>query len=228
MAKKRITSRPGLFGMVYHYDESGKIIGKTRPGLFGDRKIHFDAAGHQIGTSRPGLWAKEVRYDKRTKSHISSYDTFFGEVHRSNGRTVGKTVPGLFDTEYSSLEDEVVSLYDDQSCEEYFWDEDTYPIEDFFQFITEEDQNSEDNETQRSEHTCHKSSVSNRATTRNRGPANILRRIVGLLGVIGCIFSGLLTVDSIASGNSPTVNIVTFALCCFLFGKMAVYGFKRR
>ena len=44
MAKRRITSKPGLFGMTYHY-ENGKYVGKSRPGLLGDRKIHYNAEG---------------------------------------------------------------------------------------------------------------------------------------------------------------------------------------
>ncbi len=42
MAKKRIVSKPGLFGITYHY-ENGRYIGKTRLGLLGNRKIHYDA-----------------------------------------------------------------------------------------------------------------------------------------------------------------------------------------
>ncbi len=35
MAKRNITSKKGLFGWVYHFDESRNCVGKSRPGLFG-------------------------------------------------------------------------------------------------------------------------------------------------------------------------------------------------
>ena len=41
MAKK-ITSRPGFFGGMVHYDEHGRRIGESRPGLFGDTRTHLD------------------------------------------------------------------------------------------------------------------------------------------------------------------------------------------
>ena len=103
MAKKRITSKPGLFGMTYHY-ENGKYIGKSRPGLLGNRKIHYDADGRQIGTSRPGVLAEEVYHDQKNKRFISTYEGLTGKIHMSNGRPVGKTTPGILGTSYSSIE----------------------------------------------------------------------------------------------------------------------------
>lgn len=117
MAKKRITSKPGLFGMTYHY-ENGKYIGKSRPGLLGNRKIHYDADGRQIGTSRPGTLAEEVHYDKRNKRFISTYEGPTGKIHMSNGRPVGKTTPGILGTNYSSIESDYVEV--DEFQEEAF------------------------------------------------------------------------------------------------------------
>ena len=104
MAKRRITSKPGLFGMTYHY-ENGKYVGKSRPGLLGDLKIHYNAEGRQIGTSRPGALSGEVHYDAENKRYISSYQGLAGTIHTSNGRPVGKTVHSVFGTSYSSVED---------------------------------------------------------------------------------------------------------------------------
>ena len=125
MAKRRITSKPGLFGMTYHY-ESGKYVGKSRPGLFGDRKIHYNAEGRQIGTSRPGALSDEVHYDAENKRYISSYQGLTGKIHTSNGRPVGKTVHGVFGTSYSSIEntelneiteDELLTDYEDETAD---------------------------------------------------------------------------------------------------------------
>lgn len=42
MAKKEITSRPGLFGTTVHYDSNGRKVGESRPGLFGSKKTKWD------------------------------------------------------------------------------------------------------------------------------------------------------------------------------------------
>ena len=103
MVMRHITSKPGLFGMTYHY-ENGKYIGKSRLGLLGNRKIHYDADGRQIGTSRPGALAEEVHYDQKNKRFISTYEGLTGKIHMSNERPVGKTTPGILGTSYSSIE----------------------------------------------------------------------------------------------------------------------------
>lgn len=102
MVKRHITSKPGLFGMTYHY-ENGKYIGKSRPSLLGNHKIHYDANGRQIGTSRPGALAEEVHYDKRNKRFVSTYEGPIGKIHMSNGSSVGKTTPGIMGRSYSSI-----------------------------------------------------------------------------------------------------------------------------
>ncbi len=38
-------SVPGLFGTVHHYDEHGKKIGRSEPGLFGGYKQEYRAKG---------------------------------------------------------------------------------------------------------------------------------------------------------------------------------------
>lgn len=103
MSKKRlIKSKPGLFGITYHY-EDGKYIGKSRPALFGDRRIHYDAGGKQIGTSRHGILADEVHFDKTNERYISSYPGLSGKIHMSNGRPVAKSVSGIISGSYTSI-----------------------------------------------------------------------------------------------------------------------------
>lgn len=133
MAKKRITSKRGLFGMTYHY-ENGKYVGKSRPGLLGDRKIHYDSEGHQVGTTRPGFFAEDVTYDARKKRYITTYDGPVGKMHFSNGRSVGRTVPGPFDSSYTSLEEDVSlpeEFLDDADLEESVFDDDVQFDEDY-------------------------------------------------------------------------------------------------
>ena len=118
MSKKRlIKSKPGLFGVTYHY-EDGKYIGKSRLALFGDRKIHYDADGKQIGTSRHGILTDEVHFDKTDERYISSYPGLSGKIHMSNGRSVGKSVPSIISGSYTSLNNDS-STSDDRIGLEY-------------------------------------------------------------------------------------------------------------
>ena len=40
--KKKITSRPGLFGSTVHYDEKGHRVGRTTKGGFGRKDSWFE------------------------------------------------------------------------------------------------------------------------------------------------------------------------------------------
>ena len=103
MAKKQIKSRPGLFGTTNYYDENGKFIGKSRPGLFGGTKIFTDANGAYAGKSRPGLFADEVFTDE-DHNRITSYQGFFGKVHYKNGARAGHSRPGLFGSVHTTID----------------------------------------------------------------------------------------------------------------------------
>lgn len=109
MAKKRITSKPGLFGYTYHYDERGKRIGKSRPRIVGDGDVYYDAEGEQVGKSRPGVFAKSVYIDQKERRRISSYEGWSGDVHFEDGSPIGVSYSGFFDEEYTilNIDDEV-------------------------------------------------------------------------------------------------------------------------
>lgn len=96
MAKKEITSRPGLFGTANHYDSRGKKTGESRPGLFSSVN-HYDAKGMKVGSSYTGGHGNTTCWDAKGRKQGSSqagefsthhYDT---KVHR-----VEKTEPGWF------------------------------------------------------------------------------------------------------------------------------------
>lgn len=135
MSRKCIKSKPGLFGTVYYYDESGNYIGKSRPGLVEDTRVYSDSNGNYAGKSRKGYFSKRVFTDTNHE-HITSYDSFLGEVHFKDGSRIGQTRPSFFGVSYTSLEaeDEILeenSCYGDMSeenlsvdpakkdCEEY-------------------------------------------------------------------------------------------------------------
>lgn len=126
MARKRITSRPGLFGTVYYYDENGNSIGKSRPGLFEGSRVYSDQNGRYVGKSRPGFLAKEVFTDV-DHNHITSYEGLCGDVHFQNGVPIGQSKPGLFGSEYTTLEAEE-NLVQEEYYEEDYYEEN--PVED--------------------------------------------------------------------------------------------------
>ena len=102
MVKKRVKSRPGLFGTVYYYDENGKQIGKSRPGLLEGTRVYRGQDGSYVGKSRPGFFAKEVFTDT-DNHHITTYDRPLGKVHFQDGTPIGRTKPGFFGFEYTTL-----------------------------------------------------------------------------------------------------------------------------
>lgn len=127
MAKKRISSRPGLFGFVYHYDENGNCIGKSRPSLMGDGKVHYDTTCRKVGTSRPGFLAKEVYNDSENEQCITSYEGLTGDVHFSTGTPMGVSYQGFGEVKYTILD-----VDDEESCdeEERLEEEDAYKLSD--------------------------------------------------------------------------------------------------
>ena len=121
MARKRIASRPGLFGTVYYYDENGKPIGKSRPGLLEGTRVYTDQNGRYAGKSRPGFLAKEVFADA-DHNNISSYEGLCGDVHFQNGVPIGHTRPGFFNSAYTTLETED-NFPEEEYCEEDYFEE---------------------------------------------------------------------------------------------------------
>lgn len=120
MAKKRITSRPGLFGIIYYYDEDGKLIAKSRPGLIKGTRVYTDPNGKQIAKSRPGVLCEEVFVDC-DKNVITSYNDIFGSFYMQNGKSIGRTKPWVFGSSHTSLETD-----DDEFCEGESYDDESY------------------------------------------------------------------------------------------------------
>lgn len=222
MAKKRITSKPGLFGMVYHYDEKGKHVGKSCPGLFGDRTIHYDEKGEHTATSRPGFLSEEVHYDKKNKRYVSSYPGIIGSFHRSNGRTVGTTRPGFFDRSYTTLET------DDEECIEDFEGEENFVEEDFFAELEDEDFDEDTPAEQKEEATEEVHPKSN--GKEKSAPLSTIKRIaklaVGIFAILGIIGSTMIAIEDVLSGDGSLTTVATLILCYLLYGKLAHWGLR--
>ena len=123
MAKKRITSRPGLFGYTNYYDEKGQLVGKSRPGAFG-ATVYFDEKGRLVGKSHKGLFAKEVYRDIDFKRYIATYSDFVGESHYENGKRIGCTRPGFWGMKYTTLESEETPVEEEISYTDDDFEED--------------------------------------------------------------------------------------------------------
>lgn len=105
MAKK-ITSRPGLFGDVTHYDENGRKIGKDVPGLYGGT-IHYNAHGEKIAMSYPGLLGGTITYDACGRRIGSSEAGFLGSISHYDacGKRIGRSYRGIFGDIFTLLDD---------------------------------------------------------------------------------------------------------------------------
>lgn len=114
MAKKHITSRPGFWGTIHYYDEIGRFVGKSCPGLLKGTRIYTDQCGRYVGKSHTGFLGEEVFTDTN-HNHFTSYKGFVGNNHFRNGVPIGRTRRGFFGFEHTVLETE-----DELSEEEYF------------------------------------------------------------------------------------------------------------
>lgn len=139
MARKYIKSRPGLFGMAYYYDENGKSIGKSRPGLIEGTRVYTDQNGRYAGKSRSGLLSKEV-YTDADHNYITSYGSPLGDIHSQNGTPIGRSRPGTFGFSHTSLEIE------DEICENEFYEDEADFIEEDFVEAPYEESEDEDYE----------------------------------------------------------------------------------
>jgi hypothetical protein len=117
LAQKRIKSKPGLFGVVYYYDEKGRCVGKSRPGLSGDTRVYTDNDGNYVGKSRPGFFAEEV-YTDAEHNHITSYKGITRTHHYQNGKPIGYTKPGFFDSAYTDVEEDIAEEYEEETYED--------------------------------------------------------------------------------------------------------------
>ena len=129
MANRRITGRSLFLGHTAYYDETGKYVGKSRPGAFGTT-VYYDEKGRMIGRSRKGFLAKTVYYDAENKRYITTCDGLAGENHFESGKPIGHSTYGLFGTKFTTLEMEA----DDEKA----WSEDDHGDQNDLPEIAEE------------------------------------------------------------------------------------------
>ena len=86
-----------MFGTVHHYDERGKKVGRSEPGLFGSY-TNYDAKGRKVGRSDPGMFGGYNHYDNRGRKTGHSDPSMLGSyTHRdSSGKKTGASDPGMF------------------------------------------------------------------------------------------------------------------------------------
>ena len=99
---KKITSIPGLFGTVTHYNEKGQKIGSSSKGSF--KTDHYDAKGHKVGSTYSGKF-KSDHYDVSGYKVGSSYHGSMTIDHYRGNRKVGKSYKGFGKTVESFFDD---------------------------------------------------------------------------------------------------------------------------
>ena len=100
---KKITSIPGLFGTVTHYDERGRKIGSSSKGSF--KTDHYDAKGRRVGSTYSGR-LKSDHYDDKGHKVGSSYHGSMTTEHYRGNRKVGKSYKGFGRTTKSSFDED--------------------------------------------------------------------------------------------------------------------------
>ena len=97
MSDKKISSIPGLFGEIDHYDENGDYLGSSMQGLFGEMK-HYNADGSSTGYSVEGLFGEQKHYDKDGQVQGYSVDGLLGgrNHYDAQGSYQGYSTPNLF------------------------------------------------------------------------------------------------------------------------------------
>ncbi len=115
-------SRMGIFGNIEHFDENGKKIGESRPGLFAGSYDDYDAEGHKVGTS----WEKLAgigynHYDDHGNMTGSSDEGLFGGyTHRdADGHVTGTSERSIFDTLPSGPSHRTGSIYAGNHIEDF-------------------------------------------------------------------------------------------------------------
>lgn len=83
---KKITSIPGLFGTVTHYDERGRKIGSSITGSF--KTDHYDTKGRKIGSTYSGRLISD-HYDSSGHKVGSSYHGALTTDHYRGSRKLG-------------------------------------------------------------------------------------------------------------------------------------------
>lgn len=95
---RRIFSGDGfLDGVTNFYDESGRMIGYSQKGLFGDDE-YFDASGRYVGFSSEGLLGDKLYFDRNGRNAgFSTEGLLSDEVHfNADGFYAGFSGEGLF------------------------------------------------------------------------------------------------------------------------------------
>jgi hypothetical protein len=89
---KKITSIPGLFGTIIHYNEKGQKVGSSVKGSF--KTGHYDVKGRKVGSTYSGR-LKSDHYDTSGRKVGSSYHGAITTDHYSGNRKVGKSHKGF-------------------------------------------------------------------------------------------------------------------------------------
>ena len=95
MARKGRSYRD-TFGVIHHYDEHGKKIGRSDPSFFGSY-VNYDKYGQKTGSSMPGPFGTYHHYNKNNQKTGTSYPGAFNDYHHqdSDGNSTGSSGPGM-------------------------------------------------------------------------------------------------------------------------------------
>ncbi len=111
MAKK-VTSRPGIFGTMNHYDEKGRKIGESHPNSWGGMN-HYDSSGAKVGESHENFWGGTTHRDAHGNKTGESNENFWGGTthYDTRGNKVGESYEGFLGGVKTNFADNSPNIY---------------------------------------------------------------------------------------------------------------------
>ena len=119
MAPKKVTGIPGLFGGTNYYDENGKQIGYSMPGIIPGTVEHFNADGSSAEFSAEGIFGGVDHFDESGRQAGFSTEGIFGGMNHysADGSFAGFSAPNLItgSTFFGSGDQDHPGMFDDYS-----------------------------------------------------------------------------------------------------------------
>lgn len=93
----RIYGTPGIFGNTIYRNESGEIVGESRPGIIPGTSHYYNADGQHVGYGTESIFGGENLHSDTDGFMGYTQPSLFGEsIHNADGEYVGHGYDGLF------------------------------------------------------------------------------------------------------------------------------------
>lgn len=100
--KRNLYGIQGIFGQTNYYDESGKKVGESWPGLFDDSSELYNKDGKHVGYTMPGVFADSLVYNDQGEKQAESWKGVVSDqnIYTDDGY-IGSSIDTPFGTDIS-------------------------------------------------------------------------------------------------------------------------------